>query len=75
MPKTPETEGGALSPQAQAALSDLRLTMEAKRVPEEERQGYVDNLTAKVAGQEDGDMIDLALGNVLLEITKKSKQS
>lgn len=66
--------GPQLSKQGQEALNDLNLTLEAKNIPEEERQGYVDKLVSKIAGVDDEDMIDLALGNILLEVTKKAKE-
>ncbi len=63
-----------LNEQGKEALKDLKLTLEAQRIPDEEKQTYIDRLISKIDGETDEDMIDMALGNILLGATKRAKE-
>ena len=55
-------------------LDDLRVVLEAKRIPEDERQGYIDAFTSKVEGETNEDIIDLVGANIMKDILERAKE-
>lgn len=62
-----------LNEYGEKAMQDLKVVLEAKRIPDEERVNYINALENKIKGETDEDMIDMALGNILLDVTKRAK--
>lgn len=69
-----QAEEPNLNEQGKEALQDLKLTLEAQKIPDDERQAYIDRFIPKIDGETDEDMIDMALGNILLDATKRAKE-
>lgn len=63
-----------LSEEGKLVLKDLRLVLEGLRIPDNEKQTYIDRLISKIDGETDEDIIDLALATVNLDIVKRSKE-
>ncbi|MCK4799385.1 hypothetical protein KAS31_00205 [Candidatus Parcubacteria bacterium] len=71
--ETPPSEP-IINEQGKEALQDLKLVLEAKRIPEDERQGYIDRLTNKINGETNEDMIDLVQANIAKDVMERAKE-
>jgi RNA polymerase subunit RPABC4/transcription elongation factor Spt4 len=56
------------------ALEDLKLTLEALKIPDNEQQDFVNLLLLKINGATDEDLIDMSLANILQLAQKRGKE-
>jgi rRNA maturation endonuclease Nob1 len=67
-------QGNDLNEIAKKSLNEIKLILEAMKIPEEERSPYTEKFIAKVQGIDDADLIDLTMANISSNIVKRSKE-
>ncbi|MEA2098295.1 MAG: hypothetical protein U9P70_04475 [Patescibacteria group bacterium] len=60
--------------QREEALQNLKLALEAKEIPEEERMDYMQRLFDKLNGETNEGMIDLAQGEIMEDVLDRAKE-